>query len=183
MDKIEDYTTERHLYCPMHYVLMVERTATKGQQAGKKFWGCPKFPICYQTKDYEEGDNELFLFTKANLEEEWSDEKIGKVLDNFHNGKSESNYNVLKALRLYRMNKKNSWMNKKSPYNLEICPICKSAESIHLILKLGMCGFCNSWERYNKRYETPEHIKLCNERIEREKNEGVVARFLRSLWQ
>jgi UDP-glucose 4-epimerase len=40
---------------------MVERSATKRQQARKKVGVCPKFPICYQKKDYEEGDNELFF--------------------------------------------------------------------------------------------------------------------------
>ena len=66
---------------------------------------------------------------------------------------------------------------------LDICPICQGADSHVLIEKLGMCGFCHSWERYNKQFQTPEHIKKCNERIEREKNEGVVARFFRSLWE
>ena len=36
---------------------------------------------------------------------------------------------------------------------LDICPSCKEAAPYVLIQKLGMCGFCNSWERYNKNYE------------------------------
>ena len=36
--------------CPKCGILMVLRTARKGQDAGSKFWGCSNFPTCRTTK-------------------------------------------------------------------------------------------------------------------------------------
>lgn len=38
-----------HPICPKCGVVMVQRTAGRGQQAGKPFYGCPNFPRCRET--------------------------------------------------------------------------------------------------------------------------------------
>ena len=42
----QDVTAEKVILCPKCGAPMVKRTATKGQNAGKEFWGCPMFPGC-----------------------------------------------------------------------------------------------------------------------------------------
>jgi hypothetical protein len=66
----------------------------------------------------------------------------GFVLKILGNRDKYSPAQIEKALRL-----------KQKYRQLDICPICQGADSHVLIEKLGMCGFCNSWERYNKNYE------------------------------
>ena len=39
-------TSEHHVLCPKCGALMIKRTAGKGQNAGKSFYGCPNFPKC-----------------------------------------------------------------------------------------------------------------------------------------
>ena len=66
----------------------------------------------------------------------------GFVLKILSNRDKYSPAQIEKALRL-----------KQLYGQLDICPSCKAAAPYVLIQKLGMCGFCNSWERYNKNYE------------------------------
>ena len=39
-------------HCPKCGAMMVVRTATKGENAGSRFWGCSAFPKCRGTRDY-----------------------------------------------------------------------------------------------------------------------------------
>jgi hypothetical protein len=66
----------------------------------------------------------------------------GSVLKILSNREKYSPAQIEKALRL-----------KKIYGQLDICPTCKAADAYVLIQKLGMCGFCHNWERYNKKYE------------------------------
>jgi restriction system protein len=38
--------------CPLCHTEMVFRTARKGQNAGSRFWGCPKYPACRGTRPW-----------------------------------------------------------------------------------------------------------------------------------
>jgi len=38
--------------CPIHKIPMVLKTAKRGRNAGSQFYGCPKFPACRETIDY-----------------------------------------------------------------------------------------------------------------------------------
>lgn len=37
--------------CPVCKSAMIKRTARKGKNAGKQFWGCSKFPACRGTRN------------------------------------------------------------------------------------------------------------------------------------
>ena len=75
---------------------------------------------------------------------------------------------IEKALRL-----------KKIYGQLDICPICQATDSYVLIQKLGMCGFCNSWERYNKKYEKVEP-NTNTEQKPKKQEEGFWSKFWKS---
>jgi len=47
----QDTPTTEAVYCPRCKSSMVLRSAKKGSNAGKKFWGCSTFPRCKGTRD------------------------------------------------------------------------------------------------------------------------------------